>query len=207
MKLSLVVLGALVVSTAAFASDGTANFRIENGAVVSFSYDADFHAGKLTGQITTNGTSQVELSVNRAGDWTGHMGTVSVNASAVSTDDAGMQTVEIRTMDGIFDYTIETNAKGDVEFRTMSPQTGELLTAGLTDKGTQFSVLTRNLNMGLSLDPDTNCACHFSGPATAFYGTETADLNAMGSLSLLDLARKDPALFVLLYVLPFDLGN
>jgi hypothetical protein len=29
----------------------------------------------------------------------------------------------------------------------------------------------------------------------------------MGSLSLGDLARKDPALFVLLYVLPFDLGN
>lgn len=203
---SLFVLGALALSTAAMADalpDGTASFRIDNGAIVSFDYSADFGYGQLSGHITRNGTDTVRLTLGRAGEWTGNLGSVSVSASAASTDVVGTQSIEVRTLEGIFDYTVETAKNGDVEFRTVSPTTGELLTAGVEDHGTSFAVMTESLDMGLTQDS----SCSFSGPATAFYGTEQANLDAQGSLALADLAKKDPSLFILLYVLPFDLGN
>src|SRR5438045_1933693 len=103
---SFLVMGALVMSSAVLAADH-AEFRIDNGAGVSFSYDLDSGAAKVTGELTRNGTSPVEIVGDRLGNWNGRVGTVSVSVAVAEVQADGSRTIEVQTMDGIYDYTLE----------------------------------------------------------------------------------------------------
>jgi hypothetical protein len=201
---SFVVLSALALSTAAYAADGKAEFRIAGGAHVSFEYEADLAGGKITGTVERGGFNRVEITAGRGGAWTGTVGGTGIETGEIQGDENGVRRLTVRTMQGIFSYSIQKNRRGDIEFRAVGPRTGSLLMHVVTEKGA-FSVSTPLLDMEVTRDADE--PTHFEGIVVSHFDTDYAELVAEGTLDPQRLAKSDPALFVLLYLLPFDAGN
>ncbi len=149
---SLVVLSALALSTAAYAADGKAEFRIAGGAHVAFEYEADLAGGKITGNVMRGGFNHIELNAGRAGAWSGTVGGAGVSTGEIQGEEDGIRRLTVRTMQGIFSYTIQKNRRGDLEFRTIGPRTGSLLMHMVTQKGA-FSVSTPQLDMEITRWP------------------------------------------------------
>jgi hypothetical protein len=191
---------------AAFATDGTFAFRFGSGVILSFDYKADLKAGKLTGELDRQGVNQVNLTASREGGWSGMLGGAGVSMNPISTSEGGRQQLTIQTIEGIYTYTIDSDGKGNFEFATIG-KNGDLLHASLTDKG---SLSVDSTVMSFELDRDSKHPDQFSGNAVIDFwdmDTDTVDLTADGTLDPNALAKQDPALFTLLYVLPFHLGN
>jgi hypothetical protein len=79
--------------------------------------------------------------------------------------------------------------------------------ASLTANGT---LSVDSTLMSFEVERDADHPTRFEGTAVIDFEdleSDTADLNAQGTLDPNALAKADPALFLLLYVLPFHLGN
>jgi hypothetical protein len=201
---SLVVLSAFVASAVAFAADGTSSFRLSSGRIASFDYSADFQAGKITGSLERNGYNKVELTASRGG-WTGAFGMGGINVAPIQTTGEN-QVVEISTMEGFFHYTLSKDGKGGLEIRAMG-KNGDFLGAYLSAEG---SLSVDSPIMSFEVTRDQKHPTHFEGTAVIDFldlEMDSADMDADGSLDPNALAKADPALFIILYVLPFHLGN
>jgi len=204
MKL-FVVLSAFVFSFAAFAADGTSTFRLSSGRILSFDYSSDLAQGQITGTLERDGVQSVQFSAAR-GTWSGTVGGTGVETAAIQTQEGGRKSVDISTIQGHFHYIFENNAKGDLLIRAVGPKSGELLQAEMSAKGA-FSLATPDYSFELSRDnkhPE-----HFEGTVVTDYDEmdiDFAEMDATGALDPNAVAKADPALFIMLYVLPFQMG-
>src|SRR5262245_32053586 len=132
MMKTFVLLSALVLSTAAFAGDGKAGFRVLGGTHVSFDYEADMAAGKITGTMMRQGFQRLELTNSRAGGWTGNVGGATIEVAPIQGQEEGVRKLTVRTFEGIFNYSLVKNRKGDLEIRAVGPKTGSLLIHEIT---------------------------------------------------------------------------
>jgi hypothetical protein len=201
---SLIVLSAMALSFSAFASDGTSSFRLDSGRILSFDYNADMAKGLVTGTVQQDGLQSFQLSNNRASGWAGNMGGAGIETAPIQTSDDGMKTLDVSTIQGQFHFIFESDAQGNLTIRTVGPHSGELLIAEMTEKGA-FSLSTPDYSFELTRDSKN--PTQFGGTVVTDYSEmdiDHAELDAAGTLDLNAVAKADPTLFVLLYVLPFE---
>jgi hypothetical protein len=191
----------------AMAADGSAS--LDFGTFVA-GYDLEHNGMNVTGSQYNlgNGSGAVKLSHKdgRAdGMWTGFFGSSRIEVRRTVTRDDGRMTVELVALPG-GNYSFSIKKKSDTETEIYAIlSAGRVVRANLEDNGMTFNSNNRSVNISLKSTDGRNFKGTTSVLRNGRYETSRTTLKTTGTLTPAALLAADPALFIVTYILPYNM--
>jgi len=204
---SAAFVAAALLSTSAMAAEGTAELNFIN---FTAGYELEHNGMKVEGHQYNlgSGTGAVKLERKDSrtdGQWSGRFGIGRAEVRKALTRTDGKMEVEVRTLPGgTHRFTIETKADRTKITGWMSGS--YRVTAELKTDGSRFTAYNDALNFSLKSKNGMNYdGTAFVTTPRGGHDTSTVTLDTTGTLAPAALMTADPALFVLVYVVPYNL--
>ena len=165
-----------------------------------FNFEVTHTGTQVTGSISPSRLSPfVSLQSFSQGSWQGQVGQ-QIASTEVQDLGNGRTRVTISALPGgWYTYTVKSKSNGDVEVNGTGPQ-GNLNSAGIKKSGSEVYFFNQSFSYDLSSDGNSRYeGSVVSGGSNSGFGYLSVD----GDLAPLAVVA-DPALFIILYVLPFS---